>query len=118
MRVFQTQGSAPVTVRADRGYIDGDLTILDLFGNGEIYRPAQEAFGDLKASPRLLARSSYFQALINDDVVRTDKPLELQQGISIMNSTGGGVLNNVQHSVTLTGQVRGRIEPSEQRGRN
>ena len=35
-----------------------------------------------------------------------------------MNSTGGGVLNNVQHSVTLTGQVRGRIEPSEQRGRN
>jgi lipopolysaccharide export system protein LptC len=118
MRVFQTQGSAPVTVRADRGHIDGDLTILDLFGNGEIYRPAQEVIGNLKASPRLLARSSYFQALINDDVVRTDKPLELQQGISIMNSTGGGIFNNVQQSITLTGQVRGRIEPSEQRGRN
>jgi len=50
--------------------------------------------------------------------VRTDKPLELQQGISIMNSTGGGIFNNVQQSITLTGQVRGRIEPSEQRGRN
>ncbi|NCY00606.1 MAG: LPS export ABC transporter periplasmic protein LptC, partial [Burkholderiaceae bacterium] len=81
-------------------------------------RPAQEATGDLKASPRLLARSSFFQALINEDIVRTDKPLELQQGMSIMNSTGGGTFNNVQQSVTLTGQVRGRIEPSEQRGRN
>jgi lipopolysaccharide export system protein LptC len=105
-------------VKADRGHIDGDLTILDLFGNGEIFRPAQEATGDLKASPRLLARSSFFQALINEDIVRTDKPLELQQGMSIMNSTGGGTFNNVQQSVTLTGQVRGRIEPSEQRGRN
>jgi lipopolysaccharide export system protein LptC len=118
MRAFQTQGSAPVTLKADRGHIDGDLTILDLFGNGEIFRPAQEAIGDLKASPRLLARSSFFQALINDDIVRTDKPLELQQGMSIMNSTGGGIFNNVQQSVMLTGQVRGRIEPSEQRGRN
>ena len=118
MRTFQAQGSAPVTVKADRGHIDGDLTILDLFGNGEIFRPAQEATGDLKASPRLLARSSFFQALINEDIVRTDKPLELQQGMSIMNSTGGGTFNNVQQSVTLTGQVRGRIEPSEQRGRN
>jgi len=118
MRAFQAQGSAPVTVKADRGHIDGDLTILDLFGNGEIFRPTQEASGDLTASPRLLARSSFFQALINEDIVRTDKPLELQQGMSIMNSTGGGTFNNVQQSVTLTGQVRGRIEPSEQRGRN
>ncbi len=117
MRAFQEQGP-PVTVRADRGHIDGDLTILDLYENGEIYRPAQEAIGNTKASPRLLARSSYFQVLINDDIVRTDKPLELQQGMSIMNSTGGGTFNNVQQSVTLTGQVRGRIEPSEQRGRN
>lgn len=117
MRVFQEQ-SAPVTVRADRGHIDGDLTILDLYANGEIFRPAQEASGNRKATPQLLARSSYFQVLINDDIVRTDKPLELQQGLSIMNSTAGGTFNNVDYSVSLKGQVRGRIEPSEQKGRN
>lgn len=117
IRAFQEQ-SPPVTIKADRGHIDGGLTILDLYGNGEIYRPAQEATETIKASPRLLARSSYFQILINDDIVRTDKPLDLEQGMSIMNSTGGGTFNNVQQSVSLIGQVRGRIEPSEQRGRN
>jgi lipopolysaccharide export system protein LptC len=117
MRVFQEQ-SAPVTMRADRGHIDGDLTILDLYDNGEIFRPAQQAYDNQKASPQLLARSSYFQVLINDDIVRTDKPLELQQGLSIMNSTDGGTFNNVENSATLKGQVRGRIEPSEQKGRN
>ncbi len=117
IRIFQDQGT-PVTVRAERGHIDGDLTILDLYENGEIFRPAQEALGNRKASPQLLARSSYFQVLINDDIVRTDKPLELQQGISIMNSSGGGIFNNVDHSASLKGQVRGRIEPTEQKGRN
>ena len=117
IRIFQNQG-APVTVRAERGHIDGDLTILDLYENGEIFRPAQEALGDRKAAPQLLARSSYFQVLINDDIVRTDKPLELQRGMSIMNSSGGGTFNNVDHSASLKGQVRGRIEPAEQKGRN
>lgn len=117
IRMFQNQG-APITVRANRGHIDGDLTILDLYENGEIYRPAQEASGNRKATPQLLARSSYFQVLINDDIVRTDQPLELQQGMSIMNSSQGGTFNNVEHSATLRGQVRGRIEPAEQKGRN
>lgn len=117
IRIFQEQG-APVTIRGERGHIDGDLTILDLYDNGEIFRPAQDAMGGRKSSPQLLARSSYFQVLINDDIVRTDKPLELQQGMSIMNSSEGGTFNNVEHSASLKGQVRGRIEPAEQKGRN
>jgi len=38
--------------------------------------------------------------------------------VTVKADRGGGTFNNVQQSVTLTGQVRGRIEPSEQRGRN
>ena len=58
----------------------------------------------------MLASSSYYKVLINDDIIETDRPITLEQGMSIMHSTDGGTFNNVQQSMTLSGQVRGRIE--------
>ena len=113
MRSFQPD-KAPVTVRAQRGHIDGDLTILDLFDKVEIYRPPQPASETQKASPYMLAKSSYFQVLINDDIITTDKPVELEQGLSIMQSNDGGVFDNVKQSMQLLGTVKGRIEPAQQ----
>lgn len=109
MRLFQTD-KAPVTVKADTGHLDGDLTILDLYDNAEIFRPAQAATETQPASLRMLASSSYFKVFINDDIIETDKPLTLEQGMSIMNSTAGGTFNNVDQSMRLSGQVKGRIE--------
>ena len=109
MRLFQAD-KAPVTVKSDTGHLDGDLTILDLFDNATIFRPAQEATASQAATLRMLASSSYFKVLINDDIIETNKPITLQQGMSIMSSTEGGVFNNVEQSMVLTGQVKGRIE--------
>jgi lipopolysaccharide export system protein LptC len=58
----------------------------------------------------MLAASSYFKVLINDDIIETDKPMTLEQGMSIMNSTSGGTFNNVDQSMRLLGRVKGRIE--------
>ena len=74
MRLFPPEKS-PVTVKSDTGHLDGDLTILDLLGNAEIFRPPQAATETEPARPRMLARSSYFKVLINDDVIETDKPI-------------------------------------------
>jgi len=109
MRLFQTD-KAPVTVKADTGHLDGDLTIMDLYDNAEIYRPAQAATETQPASLRMLASSSYFKVFINDDVIETDKPVTLEQGMSIMNSTEGGTFNNVDQSMKLSGREKGRIE--------
>jgi lipopolysaccharide export system protein LptC len=109
IRLFPPE-KAPVTVKADTGHLDGDLTILDLINNAEIFRPPQAASATEPARPRMLARSSYFKVLINDDIIETDKPITLEQGISIMHSTEGGVFNNIEQSMVLSGQVRGRIE--------
>lgn len=103
MRLFQTD-KAPVTVKADTGHLDGDLTIMDLYDNAEIFRPAQAA------SLRMLASSSYFKVFINDDIIETNKPITLEQGMSIMNSNDGGTFNNVDQSMKLSGRVKGRIE--------
>jgi lipopolysaccharide export system protein LptC len=113
MRSFQPD-KAPVTVRAKRGHIDGDLTTLDLYDNVEIYRPPQSASETQKASPYMLAKSSYFQVLINDDIITTDKPVELEQGLSVMQSNDGGIFDNVKQSMQLLGTVKGRIEPAQQ----
>ncbi|WP_114639257.1 LPS export ABC transporter periplasmic protein LptC [Polynucleobacter necessarius] len=109
MRLFQPN-KAPVTVKSDTGHLDGDLTILDLFDNASIFRPAQEATNTEPATLRMLARSTYFKVLINDDIIETNKPVTLEQGMSTMNSTEGGSFDNVQQSMTLKGQVKGRIE--------
>ncbi len=109
MRLFQAQ-KAPVTVKSDTGHLDGDLTILDLVDNAQIFRPAQPATETEPATLRMLAKSSYFKVLINDDIIETDRPITLEQGMSVMNSTEGGKFNNVEQSMTLSGQVRGRIE--------
>ena len=109
MRLFQAD-KAPVTVKSDTGHLDGDLTILDLVDNAEIFRPAKAATATEPATLRMLARSSYFKVLINDDIIETDRPISLEQGMSVMNSTDGGTFNNVDQSMVLSGQVKGRIE--------
>ena len=109
MRLFQPD-KAPVTVKSNTGHLDGDLTILELFDNASIFRPQQAATVTEPASLRMLASSSYFKVLINDDIVKTDRPITLEQGMSIMNSTEGGTFDNIQQSMTLSGQVKGRIE--------
>jgi lipopolysaccharide export system protein LptC len=109
MRLFQPD-KAPVTVKSDTGYLDGDLTILDLIDNASIFRPAQAATSSQAATLRMLASSTYFKVLINDDIIETNRPMTLEQGMSIMNSSEGGKFNNVEQSMTLLGQVKGRIE--------
>lgn len=109
IRLFQPD-KAPVTVKSNTGHLDGDLTILELFDNASIFRPQQAATATEPASLRMLASSSYFKVLINDDIVKTDRPITLEQGMSIMNSTEGGTFDNIQQSMTLSGQVKGRIE--------
>jgi lipopolysaccharide export system protein LptC len=109
IRLFQPD-KAPVTVKSDTGHLDGDLTILDLIDNASIFRPAQAATSSQAATLRMLASSTYFKVLINDDIIETNKPITLEQGISIMQSTEGGKFNNIEQSMTLLGQVKGRIE--------
>jgi lipopolysaccharide export system protein LptC len=109
MRLFQAD-KAPVTVKSDTGHLDGDLTILDLYDNATIFRPAQEATASQPATLRMLASSSYFKVLINDDIIETNKPITLEQGMSIMKSTDGGIFNNIEQSMVLSGHVKGRIE--------
>ena len=106
----------PITVKSDKGFMDGDMTILDLVGNASLTRPAQVATATQTGSARLFMSSSKFTVLMNDDIVKTNRPVNLEQGLSIMTSQEGAVFDNVHQKLTMIGQVKGRIE-SEPKGK-
>jgi lipopolysaccharide export system protein LptC len=104
-----------ITVKSDKGFMDGDMTILDLVGNASLTRPAQAATSTQAGSARLFMSSSKFTVLMNDDIVKTNRPVNLEQGQSIMTSQEGAIFDNVHQKLTMIGQVKGRIE-SESKG--
>jgi lipopolysaccharide export system protein LptC len=91
------------------------MTILDLVGNASLTRPAQAATATQAGSARLLMTSSKFTVLMNEDIVKTNRPVSLEQGLSIMTSQEGAIFDNVNQKLTMIGQVKGRIE-SESKG--
>lgn len=109
------EAKPPITVKSDKGFMDGDMTILDMVGNASLTRPAQAATATQAGSARLLMSSSKFTVLMNDDIVKTNRPVNLEQGQSIMTSQDGAIFDNVHQKLTMIGQVKGRIE-SESKG--
>lgn len=108
-------GKPPTTVRSDKGYLDSDLTVLDLVGNATLLRPSQAATANLAGSARMFMKSSKFTVLMNEDIVKTNQPVTLEQGLSVMNSQDGAIFDNVNQKLIMTGQVKGRIESEQKR---
>ncbi len=95
-------GQPDVTSFAKRGKINGNGSILDLYGDAHVRR----AQGD--QDPALEADSQHFRFLINDDIVQTDQSVKLKRGASIVTASGMSY-NNLTRVVKLVGQVRGVI---------
>jgi lipopolysaccharide export system protein LptC len=108
IRAFQP-GKPIVTATGDTGTVNGDASIVDLYGNARILRDA--GAGD----PPMQADSSHFRVLVNDDVIETEKPVKLQRGQSIMTASGMNY-NNVTRVMQLFGNVRGAIAPVDSGG--
>ncbi len=106
-----------ITVRSDKGFMDGDMTIFQLVGNATLTRPAQSATATQAGTARMFMSSSRFTVLMNEDIVKTNQPVNLEQGLSIMTSQEGAIFDNVHQKLTMIGQVKGRIE-SESKGKN
>lgn len=104
MRAFQP-GKPVVTATGDRGKVNADASIVDLYDNARILRAA--GAGD----PEMQADSSHFRVLVDDDVIETEKPVKLRRGQSIMTASAMNY-NNVTRVMQLFGNVRGAIAPS------
>lgn len=109
VRAFQP-GKPVVTATGQRGTVNGDASIVDLYDNARILRAA--GIGD----PDMQADSEHFRVLVNDDVILTEKPVKLRRGQSVMTATSGMNYNNVTRVIQLFGNVRGAIAPVDSGG--
>jgi len=109
VRAFQP-GKPVTTATSQRGTVNSDASIIDLYDNANITREA--GAGD----PRMTASSEHFHLRVNDDIIQTEKPVKLEHGQSVMTATHGMIYNNVTRAIALSGDVRGAISAVDSGG--
>lgn len=97
-------GQAPMTLHAERAKIDHAKNEIHLLRNVQVDRPASpngEAFR---------MRTDYLLVLPDEDLLKTDRPVEISLGRSQLSSVGM-VANNLTRELQLTSRVRGSFQP-------
>ncbi len=90
----------PITARAERAVSEQDNSKVHLYDNVIVDRPASAT------TEHFQFKSDYMLALPDDDVVQTDKPVDIALGTSRLTGTGMYV-NNATREFKLTSKVRG-----------
>lgn len=97
-------GRPAMVMRSDSARINSDSSEVRMSGNVDIDRPA---FGP---TAHFHLKSTYLVLLPDDDIMKTDKPVELLLGTTILNGTGM-VANNATRQFDLSNRVHGRYLP-------
>lgn len=94
----------PITVRSETAHVNSDNSEVHMYRDVEVDRPAS---GDTE---HFHAKSEYLLVLPDDDVMKTDKPVEITLGRSVL--TGVGMLaNNATREFRLMSKVHGTYQP-------
>lgn len=94
---------SPMTMRAERARVSSDNSQVHLYDNVVMDRP-----GTPTAEPMRIS-SEYLLVLPDDDVVKTDKPVNITVGSSTLTGTGM-FANNATREFTLSSNVHGTYQ--------
>jgi lipopolysaccharide export system protein LptC len=92
--------SPPMTLRSDTAKIEDNNSKVNLYGNVNADRPATAK------SSKLHLQSDYLLLLPDDDIMKSDKPVEITIDQSKMTGTGM-YANNATRELRLLSNVRG-----------
>lgn len=94
----------PMTVTAQRAWVNSDSSEIHLFHEVHIDRPATPD------RERLQLHTDHLIVLPDDDVMKSDKPVRITQGKSVLNGTGM-FANNATGEFRLHNKVHGTYQP-------
>ncbi len=97
------EARAPMTIRAESARVNSDNSQIHLHDDVRLDRPASAT------TEPLHARSEYMLVLPDDDVIKTDKPVEITVGQSTLTGTGM-FANNATREFRLTSNVHGTYQ--------
>lgn len=97
------------TATANRAYANGDGSEVQLSGNALVVREASKAANG-EETPRLEFRGEFLHAFLNEERVKSHKPVILIRGLDRF--TGNTLAyDNLDQVALLTGRVRGVLMP-------
>ncbi|QAU35847.1 LPS export ABC transporter periplasmic protein LptC [Janthinobacterium sp. 17J80-10] len=92
------------TIVAERALANSDMSQVRLFNNVKMERPASTS------SRHLRLISEYMLVLPDDDTMKTDRPVELVSGTTVLYGTGM-FANHATGEFSLASKVRGTLQP-------
>jgi lipopolysaccharide export system protein LptC len=98
-----SNADSPMTIHADRGNANSDNSLIHLYGNVRMERTASA-----KAEP-IRIKTEYMLVLPDDDVMKTDKPVEITTDQAKLTGTGM-VANNATREFNLMSNVHGTYQ--------
>jgi len=98
-RLSRTDADARVTIKADRGTLQHDGDEAAFYGHVVVRQEAP-------SQPDLVAQTDYVQVLNKQDLIRTDRPITIQQGESSLAGVGMDIHRRARQ-FSLHSQVKG-----------
>lgn len=102
VRSFSAQ-SSPMTLQAKRAKITRQQREVHLYDDVRLERP------QTRGKDPVVVKSDYMLALPDEDIVKTDRQVEIRVGQSTLAGTGM-VADNAKHQMTLQSKVTGFYE--------
>ncbi|MEB0135479.1 LPS export ABC transporter periplasmic protein LptC [Actimicrobium sp. CCC2.4] len=104
--IYNLSNNRPTMVmRSERALVNSDNSEVQMIDNVDVDRPAS---GSIQ---RFHLKSAYLLLLPDDDVMKTDTPVEMLMGTTILNGTGM-VANNATRQLDLAHRVHGVFAPA------
>ncbi|WP_247869638.1 LPS export ABC transporter periplasmic protein LptC [Herbaspirillum sp. ST 5-3] len=97
------EATMPMTMRSERAHVNSDNSRIQLFNNVQVDRPASAT------SQHLHATSEYLLVLPDDEVMKTDEPVEITVGASTLSGVGM-FADNATREFRLTSNVHGTYQ--------
>jgi lipopolysaccharide export system protein LptC len=98
------KSAPPMTIRSETAHVNSDNSEVHMYRDVELDRPGAQDVEPMHA------KSEYLLVLPDDDVIKTDKPVEITLGRSVL--TGVGMLaNNATREFRLMSKVHGTYQP-------
>ena len=98
-----SNAESPMTIRAERARVNSDNSQVHLYENVRMDRPASPT------SEPVRVRTEYMLVLPDDDVMKTDKPVEITTDRAKLTGTGM-IANNATREFNLTSNVHGTYQ--------
>ena len=108
IRSFNDAGRL-TTASANRALTNADGSEVQLFGNAVVVREP-DASASNAADPRFEFRSEFLDAQMNDERLKTNRPVELLRGADRFTADAMSY-DNLSQQMDLQGHVRGWLAP-------